>query len=109
MDDAVQAIDEPPAKVTVTVCGLVINEPLYPKCNVLWLSIKTGDVVPVSVTVKDWPAIVKVPDRVGPEFAATWYVTLPLPVPDDPLVMVRKLALLEAVHAQPLVATTFSV
>src|SRR5262245_5413650 len=39
-------------------------------------------------------------------FAATWNTTVPVPVPEAPLVMVRKLALLVAVHAQSLDVVT---
>ena len=38
--------------------------------------------------------------RAAPEFAAMLYATDPFPVPEEPEVMLRKLALLPAVHAQ---------
>jgi hypothetical protein len=48
------------------------------------------------------PAIVNVPVRLLPVlFAATVKLTVPFPVPVDPLVMVIQLALLTAVHAHP--------
>jgi hypothetical protein len=42
---------------------------------------------------------------------ATWYTTTPVPVPEAPLTMVSQLALLVALHAQPLdvVTVTFPV
>lgn len=64
-------------------------------------------VVAACVTVKGIPAMVIVPVRWLVEvLAATEKLTTPLPLPLAPLVMVRKLALLVAVHAQPLVAVT---
>ena len=57
--------------------------------------------MPVCVTVNVCPAIVSVPVRAVPLLlAATWYVTVPSPVPDDPPVIVMKVALLCAVHEQ---------
>lgn len=54
------------------------------------------------VTVKVWPAIVKVPVRPPLVFGNTTYRTLPLPVPDAlPRIVIHD-ALLAAVHAQPL-------
>lgn len=57
-------------------------------------------------TVNVWPAIVSVPIRAGPVFAATLKVTLPLPVPVAPDVMVIQDALLAAVQPQPAPAVT---
>jgi len=53
------------------------------------------------VTVNVDPAIVSVPVRAPPVFAATVNVTVPLPVPLAPLAIVIQLALLLAVHVQP--------
>src|SRR5205814_4556552 len=62
---------------------------------------------PACVTVKVFPAIVSVPVRDVPAvFAATLNVTLPLPEPDAPVVTVIHVALLTAVHAQPVGAVT---
>jgi hypothetical protein len=54
-----------------------------------------------SETVNVDPAIVRVPVRAPPVFAATVNVTAPLPVPLAPLVTEIQLVLLTAVHAQP--------
>jgi hypothetical protein len=59
------------------------------------------------VTVNVCPATVSVPVRELPvEFAAAENVTRPLPVPDAPWVIVSQVALLVAVHVQPLVDVT---
>ena len=59
------------------------------------------------VTVKVAPAMVKVPVRLeGTVFAATLKPTEPLPDPEAPLVTVIHVALLAAVHAQPVAAVT---
>ena len=57
-------------------------------------------------TVKVWPAIVSVPLRAAPVFAATEKLTVPLPFPDAPEVTVIQLSALTAVHAQPVSAVT---
>jgi len=51
-------------------------------------------------TVKVCPPIVNVPVRAAPVFAATPNATVPLPVPDAPLVTVNHAAFALAVHAQ---------
>jgi len=62
------------------------------------------------VTVKLWPAIVRVPVRVAdPVLAATLYVTVPLPLPLAPAPTVSHAALLVAVQLQPLAAVTVTV
>ena len=59
------------------------------------------------VTVNVWPPAVIVPVRdVVAEFAATVNVTVPLPDPLAPPVIVIQVALLAAVHAQPLPLVT---
>jgi len=58
------------------------------------------------VTVNVCPAIVRVPVRAAPAFAATANATVPLPLPVAPDVMVIHGALLLAVHAQPAVVVT---
>jgi hypothetical protein len=63
--------------------------------------------VPACVTVNVLPPIVRIPLRgVLPEFAATLYVTVPLPVPAAPALIVIQETLLVAVHAQPVPAET---
>ena len=57
-------------------------------------------------SVKVWPAIVSVPVRALPEFDATLKVTVPLPVPLLPDVIVSQPALLAAVHGHPDAADT---
>jgi len=58
------------------------------------------------LTVKVAPAIVSVPVRAAPEFAATEYPTVPLPEPLAPLVIVSHDAFDAAVQEQPLPAVT---
>ncbi len=58
------------------------------------------------MTVKVAPAIVSVPVRLDPVFAATPNVTEPLPDPVAPPVMVIHDALLDAVQPQPVAAVT---
>jgi hypothetical protein len=58
------------------------------------------------LTVNVWPPIVSVPDRGPPEFDATLYCTVPLPLPLPPDVTVIQDALLPAVHGQPPPAVT---
>jgi hypothetical protein len=52
------------------------------------------------------PAARIVPDRVGPDVAATLKPTAPEPVPDDPSVIVIQSAPLDAVQGQPAPAET---
>src|ERR1039457_714194 len=54
-----------------------------------------------SSTVKVRPAMVRVPERPAPELAATWYVTMPLPDPVDPFVIVTQVKVLVLLHWQP--------
>ena len=61
------------------------------------------------VTVNVWPAIVSVPVRSAPVFAAIVKLTGPLPVPPGPDVIVNHPALLPALHAQPAVVVTVTV
>ena len=58
------------------------------------------------VTVNVWPAIVSVPLRSAPEFAAIENATVPGPLPDPPDVTEIQLAFDVAVHAQPAAADT---
>ena len=46
--------------------------------------------------------------RAAPLFAATLYATEPLPLPEEPLVMVMNETLLPAVQAQPAGAVTLT-
>jgi hypothetical protein len=56
------------------------------------------------------PAIVSVPVRADvPVFAVVLYVTVPLPVPLAPAVTVIQVALLVAVHVQPVCVVTLTV
>jgi len=61
--------------------------------------------------VNVWPAIVIVPTRAAPLFAATLNDTDPLPVPDAPLVTVIQSTFDTAVHEQvaPVVTDTVPV
>ena len=61
------------------------------------------------VTVNVWPAMVMVPVRALPGFAATLNATEPFPVPLAPDVTVIQFAGLFAVQAQPLPAVTATV
>ena len=59
------------------------------------------------MTEKVWPAMVSDPVRTWAVVLAwTWKTTVPLPVPDAPLVTVMNVALLAAVHEQPFDAWT---
>ena len=60
------------------------------------------------LTVNAFPAIVSVPERAGPVFAAAAKVTDPLPEPLLPDVIVSQGALLVAVQPHPLPAVTFT-
>jgi len=51
--------------------------------------------------MKVLPATVTVPSRAAPPFAVTATATVPLALPEAPLVIVSHGALLAAVHAQP--------
>jgi hypothetical protein len=62
---------------------------------------------PASVTVKVWPATVRVAVCVDVVvFAATSKVTLPVPEPVAPVAMLTHAALLVAVHEHPAVVVT---
>ncbi len=82
---------DPPPAGTVCEVGLRVNE--QPE---LW------------VTVKVWPAMVIVPVRCGPVFAATENCVAPLPLPLAPEAIVIHAALLVAVQAQSLAAVTLT-
>ena len=56
-----------------------------------------------------WPAIVSVPVRAGPVFGATVKPAIPLPVPDDPDVIVTHVTFDTAVHVQVVPAVTETV
>ena len=63
--------------------------------------------MPLWVTVTVWPATVSVPVRWDVEvFAVALNVTVPLPLPLAPPLMVSHAALLVAVHVQPVAAVT---
>jgi hypothetical protein len=61
---------------------------------------------PPCVTVNVCPAIVMVPVRAAPVFALAAKVTVPLPLPDAPVLTVSHGALLTAVQAQPAATVT---
>jgi hypothetical protein len=63
---------------------------------------------PACVTVKTWPAAVIVPTRCDVlALAAAMKLTVPLPLPDAPVVTVNQaVLLLTAVHEQPKGAVT---
>jgi len=63
-------------------------------------------VPPACATVNNKPAIVMVPERPPPPFAATRNDTAPLPVPDSPEAIVIQGALLTAVQLQPAAVDT---
>src|ERR1019366_10561155 len=66
-------------------------------------------VAPACSTVKGSPATIRLPDRAAPRLAATWYVTQPLPVPDEaPLRNVAQLTTLEEVQEHQLAAVTLT-
>jgi len=67
-----------------------------------------ADVGPAALceTVNEVPLMVSVAVRDAPVFAATVKLTVPLPLPDPPLVIVTNVALLVAVHVQPVPAVT---
>ena len=66
-----------------------------------------GLLTPACVTVTLWPATVRVPVRVCElPFAATEKLTVPVPLPDKPLVIVSQLALDVAVQAHPTIVVT---
>jgi len=60
------------------------------------------------LTVNDWPAMVIVPVRAAPVFAATVKLTDPLLAPIAPAVIVIHDALVVAVHAHPPGAETLT-
>src|SRR5207245_1188287 len=84
----------------------MITESMIFGRGIVRLIVKVLVAAPAWTTVKVWPAIVKVPDRVvGPVLAITVKLAKPFPLPLPPLTMM-KLALLVAVQAQPLGVVT---
>jgi hypothetical protein len=89
--------------------AVTVTEPVPPPAATVWL---VGEIVGAVHVTDDWftvnvrPAIVIVPVRAAPEFAATLKPTVPLPDPFAPLVTVIQVAPLAAVHGQPAVAVT---
>ncbi len=66
--------------------------------------------MPLCVTVSVLPAIVRLPLRDAVAlFGVTEYLTLPLPVPEDPEVIESQPRFSDAVHAHPLAAVTVAV
>jgi hypothetical protein len=93
-----------PAVVTET-------EAVPPAAGTFWVGGATTKLhaTPSWVTVNVCPAIVSVPVRADPVFAAALKVTDPLPLPDAALVIVSQFALALAVHAHPLAVVTATV
>jgi hypothetical protein len=87
-------VPPPPAALNCCSVGAIVN---VQTCGAAWL------------TVKVWPAIVIVPDRAGPLFAATENATLPLPEPPGADVTLIHGAFDTAVHVQPSPAVTVTV
>ena len=86
--DAVTPTDpEPPVSATFWLVGAIVM-------------VHGGGGGGVCDTVKVWPPIVSVPLRAVPVLAATVNATVPLPVPDEPPVIVNHGTLAAAVHPQ---------
>lgn len=93
------------ADAAVTPIG-VPEPPVAPMLAVVGDTLYEHD-VPASVTVICCPAIVRVPVRTEVvELAATEMLTVPLPFPLAPDVMVIQLAVVAAVHEQAFVVAT---
>jgi hypothetical protein len=97
------------AQPLVVVTAIVELSPLAGEFR-LTGEIENVQGAPAWVTVKVWPATVSVPVRDEVDvLAATVNATVPLPLPEAPLVTVIHAALLVAVQAQPLVVVTATV
>ena len=84
-------VEEPADEVSVAVVGDTPNVHAAPSC----------------VTVTVWPATVSVPTRCAVDvFAVALKVTVPLPLPLAPPLIVSQAALLAEDHVQPLAAVT---
>lgn len=97
------AVHEHPAAV-VTATGVPAPPDAPIDCDVGLIEKLHG--AAAWLTVKVWPPIVTVPDRVPPVFAATFTLTEPLPLPLAPLAIVSHGALLVAVQVQPAAVDT---
>jgi hypothetical protein len=101
--DVAAVADQPQSAGLVTVTGAAVP----PDAGAAWL---VGSIVethaPAWMTVNVWPAIVAVPARDVPAFAAAITVTAPLPIPAFVSPTVSHDALLVAVQAQPSVVCT---
>jgi hypothetical protein len=89
--------------------AVTVVEPLPPDVPTLALVGESAYVQPadwLKVTVR--PATVRLPVRSGPVLAVTEYVTVPLPEPLAPAVMLAHDAPLVAVHGQPAVVVTLT-
>jgi hypothetical protein len=93
--------------------AVTVIDPVPPAGSTAWvpgamLNVHAGAAA-ACVTVRVWPPIVSVPVRAAPVFAAALNETVPLPLPDAPLVMVSQSALFEtADHVQPPAVDTFT-
>ena len=95
--DEVQVQPVPCVLVTVNVTV----PPLAPTLALVGVTLNAQDAAAACVTVTECPAIVSAPDRAPLLLAAAETVTVPLPVPEAPPVIVRKPALVDAVQPQP--------
>jgi uncharacterized membrane protein len=87
--------------------AVTLVEPAPPAAAMVWLAGLMENVQPDPCeTEKVCPATVIVPVRAGPVLAAAEKLTVPLPVPVAPAVMVIQASLLVAVQAQPAAAVT---
>jgi hypothetical protein len=87
---------QPDCVVTAT------GPPAPPELSTLWL---VGAMVYMHAALCEMvticPATVSVPVRAAPAFVWTEYVTVPAPVPLEPVAIVTQFTLLLAVHVQP--------
>src|SRR5829696_1534114 len=89
--------------------ALTLNEPEPPPGGTFWVAGLIENVQPLAcTTVNVWPAIVTVPRRSAPSFAAITSCTVPLPDPAPPDEMPIHGAWLSAVHAHPAAAVTLA-
>jgi hypothetical protein len=86
-----------------------LKDPGPPDAGTVWLPGAIEDVQPPAcVMVKGWLATVAVPWRGAPVFCAITNWTLPLPLPDAPLLIVIHESVVDAVHEQPALAVTLT-
>ena len=84
-----------------------IGVPAPPAAATAWLVGLSDTAHPLGcVTVTVCPAIMRDPERAGPVFAAAANVTAPLPVPEEPPVIVSQGTAVVAVHAHATAVST---